>query len=123
MELYILIACDRLEDAQEKKLKAELSDIQAKLQTYSEEFEFAHAQFINDCDSDRCEDWQLGVSQQIKKKPQLKFPIDFFNQLAKDHKLDCEIGEIEEGQRNPVSFFGHQEGKGDSFMIAQYLDI
>lgn len=123
MELYVLIACDRLEMAQEKRLKSNLPNIQAKLAAYAEDYAFAHANFINECDSESCDDWQLGVSQQIKKKPQLKFPIDFFNSLAKTYKLDCEIGTIEAGVRQPVTFFGYYEGLGDSFMIAQYLDF
>ncbi|WP_119395668.1 hypothetical protein [Salinibius halmophilus] len=102
MELYILIACDRLEEAQENKLKADLPAIQARLQSYAEDCAFADGKFINECDSEFCDDWQLGISQRIKKKPQLKFPIEFFNDLAKEFKVDCEVGEIEDGQRNPA---------------------
>ena len=78
---------------------------------------------INECDSDDCEDWQLGITQTVKKSLQLKYPVNLFNDLAKKYSVDCEVGSIKGDAREPVSYFGHEEGKGDSFMIAQYLDI
>ena len=123
MQIYVLIACDRLEEKQEKNLKHSLPDIIAALQAYVDENEVAKVSLINECDSDDCEDWQLGISQVVKKNIQLKYPVNFFNDLAKKFALDCEIGSIEEDQREPVSYFGKEEGKGDSFLIAQYLGL
>lgn len=123
MQIYVLVACDRLEESQEKNLKQNLPDILAVLQTYVDENEVAKVTLINECDSDDCEDWQLGISQVVKKNIQLKFPVNFFNDLAKKFALDCEIGFIEDNQREPVSYFGKEEGKGDSFLIAQYLGL
>lgn len=123
MQIYILVACDRLEESQEKKLKKNLAEILTALQTYIDKNEVAQATLINECISDDCEDWQLGITQVVKKSAQLKFPINLFNDLAKKFALDCEIGSIENEQREPVSYFGHEEGKGDSFLIAQYLGI
>lgn len=124
MQIYLLIACDRLEENQEKKLKNNLTDIQADLQSYVDEnADVAGVSLINDCDSEYCEDWQLGISQTVKKKPQLKFPINLFNDLAKKYQIDCEVGSLSGGTREPISYFGHEEGKGDSYMIAQYLDL
>lgn len=123
MQIYILVACDRLEESQEKKLKKNLAEILTTLQTYIDENEVAQATLINECISDDCEDWQLGITQVVKKSAQLKFPINLFNDLAKKFALDCEIGSIENEQREPVSYFGHEEGKGDSFLIAQYLGL
>lgn len=123
MQIYILVACDRLEESQEKKLKKNLAEILTTLQTYIDENEVAQATLINECISDDCEDWQLGITQVVKKSAQLKFPINLFNDLAKKFALDCEIGSIENDQREPVSYFGHEEGKGDSFLIAQYLGL
>lgn len=123
MQIYILVACDRLEESQEKKLKKNLAEILTTLQNYIDENEVAQATLINECISDDCEDWQLGITQVVKKSAQLKFPINLFNDLAKKFALDCEIGSIENDQREPVSYFGHEEGKGDSFLIAQYLGI
>ena len=124
MQIYLVIACDRLEDNQEKKLKNNLADIQADLQSYVEaNSEIAGVHLINECDSEYCEDWQLGIRQTVKKKPQLKFPINLFNDLAKKYHIDCEVGILNKDTREPVSYFGHEEGKGDSYMIAQYLDL
>lgn len=123
MQIYVLIACDRLEENQEKQLKDNFPDILSTLQTYITENEAANIELINECESDDCEDWQLGIAQPVKKNIQLKFPINLFNDLAKKFKLDCEIGSIEKAKRVPVSYFGHAEGKGDSFLIAQYLGL
>lgn len=123
MQIYVLIACDRLEVSQETQLKQNLPDILAALQTYVNENEVAKVELINECDSDDCEDWQLGISQVVKKNIQLKFPVNFFNDLAKQFSLDYEIGSIENDARVPVSYFGHEEGKGDSYLIAQYLGL
>lgn len=123
MQIYLLIACDRLEEAQEKKLRSNLADIQSDLQTYADENAVANVSMINDCNSEDIEDWELGISQTVKKSIQLKFPVNLFNDLAKKYDIDCEIGTIENDSREPISYFGHEEGKGDSFMIAQYLDI
>lgn len=123
MQIYLLIACDRLEEAQEKKLRSNLAYIQSDLQTYVDENAVANVSMINDCDSEDIEDWELGISQTVKKSIQLKFPVNLFNDLAKKYAIDCEIGTIENDAREPISYFGHEEGKGDSFMIAQYLDI
>lgn len=123
MQIYLLIACDRLEEKQEAKLRTNLPDIQAALQSYMDENEVAKVALINDCTSDDVEDWNLGITQTVKKSIQLKYPVNLFNDLAKKYSVDCEVGSIKGDVREPVSYFGHEEGKGDSFMIAQYLDI
>jgi hypothetical protein len=123
MQIYLLIACDRLEENQQNKLKTNLPEIQAALQAYVDENEVAKVSLINECESDDCDDWQLGISQTVKKSIQLKFPVNLFNDLAKKYAVDCEVGMIEKDKREPVSYFGHEEGRGDSFMIAQYLGV
>ncbi len=122
MQIYLLIACDRLEETQEKNLIKNLPELQAALQSYVEEGS-SFTELINDCESEDCEDWELGISQTIKKSNQLKLPVNLFNDLAKQYNIDCEIGSINKSGREPVSYFGHNEGKGDAFMIAQYLEL
>ncbi|MFT6153944.1 MAG: hypothetical protein ACJA1X_001290, partial [Bermanella sp.] len=78
MQIYLLIACDRLEENQQKKLKTNLPEIQAALQIYLDENEVAKVSLINECESDDCDDWQLGISQTVKKSIQLKFPVNLF---------------------------------------------
>lgn len=125
MFIYITIATDRLEDTQEEKLKNNLPELQAALSKFVEDNSHAKAELINDCESEWPEDWQLGIIQSAKKKIHIKDPINFFNDLAKQFAIDCEIGmyEKEKESREPVSYFGHEEGKGDSFMIGEYLGL
>ncbi|WP_439135235.1 hypothetical protein [Pseudomaricurvus sp.] len=123
MKVYLLVACDRLEENEETKLKKHLPDLQAALQKYADDNATNNVTLINQCDSDSCEDWELGVIQAVKKSIHLKFPVNLFNDLAKDFGIDCEIGSIEDDSREPVSYFGKHEGKGDSFLIAQYLGL
>lgn len=123
MKIYVVIACDGLEDTQETALKEHRSGIVNALNDYVEANTTFGAELINDCESEFCENWQLGIAQTVKKANQLKFPINLFNDLAKQYKIDCEIGSINKGTREPVSYFGHLEGKGDPFMIAQYLEL
>lgn len=123
MQIYVLIACDRLEDKQEKKLKQNLPDIILALHTYAESLPQANVVVINDTDSDDCEDWQLGIEQSVKKSKQLQIPVNLFNDLAKKFSVDMEVGSVKGKSREAVSYFGNEEGRGDSFMIAQYLDL
>ncbi|SDR94658.1 hypothetical protein SAMN05216271_0797 [Halopseudomonas sabulinigri] len=123
MLIYVLIATDRLEEKQEKKLRQNLPELQAALQAYAEANEANQVTLINDCESDDCEDWQLGISQPIKKHIQLNFPVNLFNDLAKKYQIDCEVGYIEDGEREPVSYFGKHEGQGEAFLIAEYLGL
>ncbi|GAA6134967.1 hypothetical protein NBRC116188_17570 [Oceaniserpentilla sp. 4NH20-0058] len=123
MQIYLLVACDRLEDAQEAQLKTNLPALQSALQTYAETHADKGVSLINECDSEYCEDWLLGISQGAKKSIHLKFPVNLFNDLAKQYDIDCEVGTMENNKREPVSYFGKEEGKGDSFLIAQYMGL
>ena len=123
MLIYILIACDRLEEKREKKLRQSLPELQAALQAYADENAAHKVTLINDCESDDCEDWQLGISQPATKKIHLNPPVDLFNRLAEQHGIDCEVGYVEDDAREPVSYFGKYEGKGEAFLIAEYLGL
>lgn len=123
MLIYLLIACDRLEEKREKKLRQNLPELRAALQAYVDANEASNVTLIDDCDSEACEDWQLGISQEVKKSIHLSFPVDLFNGLAKQYGIDCEVGYIEDDAREPVSYFGKQEGLGEALLIAEYLDL
>ena len=123
MFVYVLIACDRLDEKQEKKLRQNLPALQAALQTYADENAATTVTLINDCESDDCEDWQLGISQQVKKPLHLNPPVNLFNSLAEQYDIDCEVGFIEDDTREAVSYFGKHEGRGEAFVIAGYLGI
>lgn len=123
MLIYLLIACDRLEEKREKQLRQNLPELQAALQAYVDANAANNVTLINECESDDCEDWQLGISQPVKKNIHLNFPVDLFNGLAMQYGIDCEVGYIEDGAREPVSYFGKYEGKGEAFLIAEYLGL
>ena len=123
MLLYLLVASDRLDEKQEKKLKRNLPDLQAALQAYVDENEADNVTLINECDSDDCEDWRLGISLSVKKKAQIKTPVTLFNDLARQYGIDCEVGSIEDGEYDPVSYFGSREGQGDAFLVGEYLGL
>lgn len=123
MQLYLFVACDGLDKSQEKKLKRNLPELRTALQAYVEESEAGKVALINECDSDDCEDWQLGISLAVKKRIQLKAPVKLFNDLAKQYGIDCEVGSIKNDQREPVSYFGKLEGQGDAFLISAYLGL
>jgi hypothetical protein len=123
MLIYILVACDRLDEKQEKKLRQNLPDLQTALQAYVDASEATHVALINECESDDPEDWQLGITQQVKKNIHLNPPVDLFNGLARQYGIDCEVGYIENDTREPVSYFGNHEGPGEAFLIAEYLGL
>tara|TARA_R110000796_G_scaffold234450_1_gene353117 strand:- start:3119 stop:3490 length:372 start_codon:yes stop_codon:yes gene_type:complete len=123
MLIYLLIACDRLEEKREKKLRQNLPELQAALQTYADANAANNVTLINGCESDDCEDWQLGITQPVTKNIHLNFPVDLFNRLADQFGIDCEVGYIEDDAREPVSYFGKHEGKGEAFLIAEYLGL
>lgn len=123
MLIYLLIACDRLEDKREKKLRQSLPELQAALQAYVDANTANYVTLINECGSDDCEEWQLGISQPVTKNIHLNFPVDLFNRLAEQYGIDCEVGYIEGDVHEPVSYFGKYEGKGEAFLIAEYLGL
>lgn len=123
MQIYVLIACDRLDEKQEKKLKQNLPALQAALQGYADEYAANKVVLINECESDDCEDWQLGISQPVKKPLHLNPPVNLFNSLAEQYDIDCEVGYIEDDAREAVSYFGKHEGRGEAFLIAEYLGL
>ena len=123
MLVYFLIDTDRLEEKREKKLRQSLPELQAALRAYAEANTENHVTLIDACESEDCAEWELGISQPVKKNAHLNFPVDLFNGLAKKHGIDCEVGFIEEGEREPVSFFGAHEGQCEAFLIAEYLGL
>ena len=123
MHIYIHIACDRLEENQETKLKENLPNILVEMQKYADSTPQANVVVINENSEEDCENWVLGIEQTVKKNKQLQAPINLFNGLAKQFSLDIEIGSIEKDQRSAVCYFGTEEGRGDSYMIAQYLGL
>ncbi|SDU03896.1 hypothetical protein [Halopseudomonas salegens] len=123
MLVYFLVACDRLEEKREKKLRQNLPELQAALQTYAGANAANSVTLINACDSEDCAEWELGISQPVKKNIHLNFPVNLFNDLARQYGIDCEVGYIEDDEREPVTFFGKQEGLGEAFLIAEYLGL
>src|SRR5690606_5011116 len=116
-------ACDRHEDKQEKKLRQNLPELQAALQAYAEANAANDVILINEWENDDCEDWLPDISQPVTRHTPLDFPVDLLNGLAEQYGVDCQVGYIEVGSCEPVSYFGKHEGKGEAFLIAEYLGL
>jgi hypothetical protein len=53
----------------------------------------------------------------------LKIPINFLYQLARQQKIDFELGIAESDQFEAICYFGHEEGRPDIFEMALYLGL
>ncbi|PVZ70531.1 hypothetical protein [Pelagibaculum spongiae] len=69
--------------------------------------------------------WKLGITLEIKKKIELKSPLNLLYSLAKKHKLDFVIGIIDNksGDEEDICYFGHEEGRPDLYEIGSYLGM
>ena len=122
MQLYILLDVEKLEYENEKNLLEMLPDIQSDIEGFIAAEEALKAQPISVLGESVFEpDFALGFNFHIKQKKHLNKPISFANSLAEKYQQDFVIGLIENGEREAVSYFGFEEGLGDSFMIAQYI--
>ena len=66
MHIYIHIACDRLEENQETKLKENLPNILVEMQKYADSTPQANVVVINESSEEDCENWVLGIEQTVK---------------------------------------------------------
>lgn len=125
MNVYTLIDCERLEEKSEAALRKNASDIETTLTQFIDNLSDdkpKHTLTI-DCSSDFAEDWQLGLNLQVNNKNNLKAPIELLNKVAKDYKVDFVLGIDTDGEREDICYFGFEEGAGDRYAIAQYLDL
>jgi len=76
------------------------------------------------CQPVQAED-RLGICWEIKKSKQLKVPLNFLYDLAKQHKQEFVIcqGDDSSSELEEVCYFGHEEGKPDIFEVACYLGL
>jgi len=124
MHVYILCDFSKVDDEKEAKIKAQYPEISEAFARLIDNNEVLRASLISHYSDDSfIEDDQLGFSFHVKQAKHLNSPIDFCNELAQEKHLDFEIGSIDGEQFDPVSYFGFEEGKGDSFMLGQYLGL
>jgi len=66
----------------------------------------------------------VGLSLETGKKTGLKAPLSFLYSLAQQHKSEFVVGVIrDDGSRENICFFGHEEGRPDINEVAQYLGL
>lgn len=53
----------------------------------------------------------------------LKVPVNHLYQLARQHKIDFELGIAQQGQFEAVCYFGAEEGRPDIFEMSMYLGL
>lgn len=70
-------------------------------------------------------DWDLGFCVETRKARPLKNLLAFLNPLCQEHQLVIAVGfyDSENQSCEDVVFFGYEEGEGDLFEIANYLDL
>lgn len=73
----------------------------------------------------RVGDWDLGLTIETGKKADLKAPLAFLYELARQQECDFVVGiyDAQTGQPENVCYFGHEEGRPDLFEIASYLGL
>ncbi|CAA0121596.1 Uncharacterised protein [BD1-7 clade bacterium] len=66
---------------------------------------------------------QLGIRLDVNKREKLKDPLDFLYQVAKQYKVECVVGIIENDNHEDICYFGHAEGKPDVFEVGTYIGL
>lgn len=116
MKVYIKVDTSKYESEELESLSVTLQGFEEQLGVFSESNPELGAEIKSDADNH-----ELALLFHIKQKKHLNKPLDFFNAAAKDLELDFEVGEYKKRGYDAVSYFGHEEGLADGFMIAQYL--
>ncbi len=67
----------------------------------------------------------LGIHMVVKRKTELKVPLNFFYTLAKQHKQEFVLGILdkETGATEEIYYFGFEEGKPDAFEVSNYVGL
>lgn len=68
---------------------------------------------------------QLGIQLNIRKKGELRDPLKKLYEIANKQKCEFAVGIIDEktDETEEICYFGKEEGKPDTFEIANYLGI
>ena len=122
MQVYILLAVDKLEAEQLPSLQSALPQMQDLITAFIAERPALQAELIvARADVQITPAFEFGIRFHIKQKKHLAEPIALFNRLAEQFQQDFVIGLWQQHSREDISFFGFEAGLGDSFMIAEYL--
>ena len=67
----------------------------------------------------------LGIHLAVKRKAELKAPLNFFYTLARQHKQEFVLGILDKdtGATEEVYYFGFEEGKPDAFEVSNYIGL
>lgn len=123
MQLYIYCDTSKLEDEDMTAFISHGKKVITKLEAFLLENDQLRGELHSDIDQEYAEDIKIGLDFHVKKPKQLEKPLNFFNDLSKEYKLDFVLGLFTDGKPEDVCFFGFEEGKGDSFMISRYVGL
>lgn len=123
MQLYIYCDASKLEDDDVKTFISNGNTIIKRLLEFLPNNDQLRADLHQEIDQENPADIKIGLDFHVKKAKQLEKPLNFFNDLSKEFKLDFVLGLFTDGKPEDVCFFGFEEGKGDSFMISQYVGL
>ena len=123
MHLYIHCDTSKLEDDQLKAFLNSTKQMIEQLTLFLSKNDQLRATVHAELGDGDPQAIKVGLDFHVKKTKQLEVPLNFFNDLAKEHKQDFVLGTINNNEAEDVCYFGFEEGKGDSFMISQYLGL
>ena len=88
--------------------------------THWQKNDYGQGSLVNNNDNDP---WLLGITTEVNKAKHLIPLLNGLYKIAKEYKCDFVIGFMDNGEREDVCFFGHEEGKADAFEVGCYLGI
>ncbi len=71
------------------------------------------------------EERELGLLVSTGQKQDLRAPLAFLHELARQKECEFVVGKYDPdtGKPEKVAYFGHEEGRPDAFEIALYLGL
>lgn len=66
---------------------------------------------------------RVGINIQVRKRADLKEPLRFLYELARQHKCDFVLGVYDGDRLEDICYFGNEEGKPDAFEVANYIGL
>ena len=124
MKIYFYIDSTDLDDIAEPVAQA-ISDWLASTQQGKAQLVNRRPEDEDDAGQARVGEWDLGLLLETGKKADLKAPLAFLYDLARQHECDFVVGIFDQqtGQPENVCYFGHEEGRPELYEIASYLGL
>lgn len=121
MKIYLYIDADDLDDIAEPMGRA-ISDWLTENEGKSR---FINRRRGEAPEQENVTDWDLGLLIETGRRADLKAPLAFLYDLAKQYECDFVVGffDATTGRAEKVCYFGNEEGRPDHFEIASYLGL